>query len=53
MYEVHRRARGSTIHRQVLNGCWPAAAMVMEGINVEDIFLTCLLGSFIIDILDI
>ena len=30
MYEVHRR--------QVLNECWPAPAMVVEGIHVEDIF---------------
>ena len=25
-------------HRQVLNECWPAPAMVVEGIHVEDIF---------------
>ena len=30
LYEVHRR--------QVLNECWPASAMVVEGIHVEDIF---------------
>ena len=30
MYEVHRR--------QVLNECWPAPAMVVEGIHVEGIF---------------
>ena len=30
MYEVHRR--------QVLNECWPALAMVVKGIHVEDIF---------------
>ena len=24
--------------RQVLNECWPAPAMVVEGINVKDIF---------------
>ena len=27
-----------TSYRQVLNECWPAAAMVVEGIHVEDIF---------------
>ena len=27
-----------TSHRQVLNECWPAPAMVVEGIHVEDIF---------------
>ena len=30
VYEVHRR--------QVLDECWPAPAMVVEGIHVEDIF---------------
>ena len=30
LYEVHRR--------QVLNECWPPPALVVEGINVEDIF---------------
>ena len=29
LYEVHRR--------QVLNECWPAPAMVVEGIHVKDI----------------
>ena len=24
--------------KQVLNGCWPARAMVVEGVNVKDIF---------------
>ena len=24
--------------RQVLNACWPAPAMVVKGIHVEDIF---------------
>ena len=41
MYEVH--------HRQVLNECWPAPAMVVEGIHVEDIFqLVSLVLSLII-----
>ena len=30
LYEVHRR--------QVSNECWPAPAMVVEGMHVEDIF---------------
>ena len=30
LYEVHRK--------QVLNECWPAPAMVVEGIHVENIF---------------
>ena len=30
LYKVHRR--------QVLNECWPAPAMLVEGIHVEDIF---------------
>ena len=40
MYEVglHLETGGSTIHCQVLNECWPAPAMVVEGINVEGIF---------------
>ena len=29
-YDVHRR--------QLLNECWPAPAMLVEGIHVEDIF---------------
>ena len=45
LYEVHRR--------QVLNECWPAPAMVVEGIHVEDNILICLLGFFINYILDI
>ena len=41
MYEVHRT--------QVLNKCWPAPAMVVEGIHVEHIFeLISLLLSLII-----
>ena len=41
MYEVHRR--------QVLNECWPALAMVVKGIHVEDIFeLVSLVISLII-----
>ena len=41
LYEVHRR--------QVLNKCWPAPAMVLEGIHVEDIFeLVSLVLSLII-----
>ena len=31
VYEVHDR-------RQVLNECWPAMAMVVKGMHVEDIF---------------
>ena len=30
LYEVHRR--------QIVNSCWPAPAMVVEGIHVEDIY---------------
>ena len=41
MYEVHRR--------QVLNESWPAPAMVVGGIHVEDIFeLVSLVLSLII-----
>ena len=41
LYEVHRR--------QVLNECWTAPAMVVEGIHVEDIFeLVSLVLSLII-----
>ena len=41
LYEIHRR--------QVLNKCWPAPAMVVEGIHVEDIFeLVSLVLSLII-----
>ena len=33
-----KETRGSTFHWQVLHGCWPSPAMVMEGIglHVED-----------------
>ena len=41
LYMVHRR--------QVLNECWPAPAIVVEGIHVEDIFeLVSLVLSLII-----
>ena len=41
LYQVHRR--------QVLNECWPAPAMVVEGVHVEDIFeLVSLVLSLII-----
>ena len=40
LYEVHRR--------QVLNECWLAPAMVVEGIHVEDIFE---LVSFILSLI--
>ena len=40
---------GRLHRRQVLNECWPAPAMVMEGIHVEDIFeLVSLVLSLII-----
>ena len=43
----------SSVHRrQVLNECWPALAMVVEGIHVKDIW-TCLLGFLLNYILDI
>ena len=34
--EVHRRDTRQV--RQVLNECWPAQAIVVEGMHVEDIF---------------
>ena len=41
--------RGRLHRRQVLNECWPAPAMVVEGIHVEDIFeLVSLVLSLII-----
>ena len=40
LYEVH--------HRQVLNECWPAQAMVVEGIHNEDIFEIVSLVIFLI-----
>ena len=52
VYEVHR---GDTQQHdslaRLLNRCWPAPTMVVEGINVEGI-LTCLLGSFLNFFLD-
>ena len=39
-YEVH--------HRQVLDEYWPAPAMVVEGIHVEDIELVSLVLSLTI-----
>ena len=40
--------RGRTIRWKVLKGCWPAPAMVVEGMNVKDIcILSFVLSLFI------
>ena len=35
---------------QVLSECWPAQAMVVEGIHVEDILEFCSFLNYILDI---
>ena len=49
MYEVglHLETRGSTIHWQVLNGCWLAPGMEVINVKIYCDILTCLLGSFL------
>ena len=44
-----KKTRGSAIHWQVLHGCWPEPAMVVEGIglHVEDILVSLVLSLII------
>ena len=44
-----KKTCGSTIHWQVLHGCWPASAMMVEeiGLHVKDILVSLVLSLII------
>ena len=47
-----KETRGSTFHWQILHGCWPAPAMVMEGIGLHvEIYLSPMIISWTFRIL--